>query len=90
WLDAEAVAARLAREGLPAEQRRAAAERWVADAVERVNADLAKFEQVKRFRVMDVPLTVAGGHLTSTLKLRRKEVWQSFRADFESMYEEAT
>lgn len=90
WLDEEAVASRLAREGLTAEQRRPEAERWVAAAVERVNAELAKFEQVKRFRVMDVPLTIAGGHLTSTLKLRRKEVWQSFRADFEAMYEGAT
>jgi len=89
WLDAENVAARLSREGVTAEMRREAIETWVAESVQRVNADLAKFEQVKRFRVMSVPLTVAGGHLTSTLKMRRKQVWQAFRAEFESLYEGA-
>jgi long-chain acyl-CoA synthetase len=88
WLDAEAVDARLAREGIGADGRAAAVERWVAEAVARANEELAKFEQVKRYAIMDVPLTVAGGHLTSTLKVRRKQVWESFRRELEQLYAE--
>ncbi len=90
WLDQEAVAARVAREGVSSDDRAAAIEVWIAEAVARTNEHLAKFEQIKRHRVMTVPLTVAGGHLTSTLKVRRKKVWEAFRAEFEGMYEEAT
>ncbi|NUP11243.1 MAG: AMP-binding protein [Polyangiaceae bacterium] len=89
WLDAEAVAQRLAREGIDNGGRPVAIQQWVASAIERVNQDLAKYEQIKRFRVMDVPLTVAGGHLTSTLKVRRKHVWKAFEREFESLYEES-
>jgi long-chain acyl-CoA synthetase len=86
WPDAEAVAARMAREGIEPAGRAAAVERWAAEAVGRANEELAKFEQVKRFAVMQVPLTVAGGHLTSTLKVRRKQVWEAFRAELEGLY----
>jgi long-chain acyl-CoA synthetase len=87
WLDPEAVAQRLSREGIDNGGRPAAIERWVSEAVERVNQDLAKYEQIKRFCVMNVPLTVAGGHLTSTLKVRRKQVWKTFEREFEALYE---
>jgi len=88
WLDAEAVAARLGREGIDSDGRSAAVQRWVSAAMDRANQELAKFEQIKKFCVMDIPLTVAGGHLTSTLKVRRKQVWESFRRQFEALYED--
>ena len=87
WLDAEAVAARLSKDGVDHAGRDAAIHELVQGAVDRVNQDLAKYEQVKAFKVMSVPLTIAGGHLTSTLKVRRKEVWKSFREEFASLYE---
>ena len=87
WLDAEAIAARLAQDGVDNGGRAEAIEKLVSEAVERVNQELAKYEQIKRFCVMEVPLTVAGGHLTSTLKVRRKEVWKSFGREFEALYE---
>ena len=52
----------------------------------RVNEHLASFEQIKRYRVMDAALTVAGGLLTSTLKPRRKQIYQAFAQDFEGIY----
>jgi long-chain acyl-CoA synthetase len=88
WLDAEAVAARLGREGVDNDGRAGAVQRWVSAAIEKANQELAKFEQIKKFCVMDIPLTVAGGHLTSTLKVRRKQVWASFRRQFEALYED--
>ncbi|MBK9033074.1 MAG: AMP-binding protein [Myxococcales bacterium] len=66
----------------------AAAEREaaVAAAVERVNRDLARFESIKKFWIADEPLTVEGGLLTSSLKLRRKAVYDRYRDRFEALY----
>ena len=61
----------------------------VARAVEAVNKELASFEQLKRFRVMTAPLTVESGLLTSTLKIKRKKVYETFKSEFESLYEGA-
>jgi long-chain acyl-CoA synthetase len=90
WLDPEAVAARLAKDGVDHVGRADAVAKLVREAVDRANQELAKYEQIKLFRVMEVPLTVAGGHLTSTLKVRRKAVWKAFEREFESMYQEGT
>jgi long-chain acyl-CoA synthetase len=87
WLDAEALDTKLAELGVSQSERREAVEKLVGEAIERVNAELARFEQIKRFRIFDTPLTVAGGLLTSTLKVRRKKVWEAFADDFEALYE---
>ena len=47
---------------------------------------LARFEQIKTFCIVDTPLTVARGLLTSTLKVRRKKVYEAFGAQFEALY----
>jgi long-chain acyl-CoA synthetase len=57
-----------------------------AAAVERVNRDLAKFETIKKFWIADEPLTIEAGLLTSSLKLRRKAVYQRYRDRFEALY----
>ncbi len=62
------------------------AERAVQERIDRVNAGLAHHEQVKRFRIMDRPLTVDGGLVTSTLKLRRKKIYEAFHDQFEALY----
>ncbi|RMF87684.1 MAG: long-chain fatty acid--CoA ligase [Nitrospirae bacterium] len=51
-------------------------------------ADLARYQQIKRFVVRCEPLTVEGGDLTPTLKVRRARVYERYRDLFESMYEE--
>ena len=43
----------------------------LAQAVEEVNADLSRPEQIRSFAVLPHPLTVERGELTPTLKLRR-------------------
>jgi long-subunit acyl-CoA synthetase (AMP-forming) len=50
---------------------------------------LARYETIKRFHVFfDAPLSVEAGHLTSTLKLRRKEIGAAFGAHLEALYAE--
>ena len=58
----------------------------VAAAVERVNSQLAKFETIKKFWICDEALSVESGLLTTSLKLRRKAVYDRYRDRFESLY----
>ncbi len=88
WLDPERLAERIAAANADADARDRAAADLVSASVERVNVELAKFEQIKRFKIMTTPLTVAGGFLTSTLKVRRKKVYEAFGRELESLYED--
>lgn len=85
WLDTNVVQERVAAAGGDADDPQVV-EGWVAAAVAAANAKLARFEQIKRFRVMDSPLSVANGLLTSTLKVRRKRVYAQFEAAFAGLY----
>ena len=58
----------------------------IAARIAAVNAHLAQFETIKKFWVATEPLTVEDGLLTSSLKLRRKAVYERFRDKFEAMY----
>jgi long-chain acyl-CoA synthetase len=58
----------------------------VQERIDRVNAELASYETIKRFAIMTTPLTVESGFLTPTLKLKRKRVYEAFRDRFEALY----
>lgn len=85
WLDDAVLAERLSTSGAAPDDA-AARESLVQAAVDAANAKLARFEQIKRFRIMERPLTVEEGLLTSTLKVRRKHVYKAFDAAFEGLY----
>ncbi len=57
--------------------------------VDRANEDLAQFEKIKNFSVLARELTVEDGHLTPTLKVRRRVVEEAFRERIEAMYQSA-
>jgi long-chain acyl-CoA synthetase len=87
WVDEAAVREHLARAGAaPAPGYRDALIALVQERIDRVNAELPGYETIKRFHVFDEPLTVAGGLLTPTLKVRRKKVYERFLAAFEALY----
>lgn len=46
----------------------------IAADIEKMNAKIGKWEQVKAFRLLPQPYTVEGGELTPTLKLKRKNI----------------
>lgn len=54
--------------------------------VNRVNKQLAAFEQVKRFRILPRELSIDHGELTPTMKVRRKQVMENFHADIDALY----
>jgi len=60
----------------------------VGRAIEAVNANLARFETIKKFTILPGDLTVEGGELTPTLKLKRKVVVQRHAAQIASMYQD--
>jgi len=55
-------------------------------AIERINRDFSHPEQIKRWAFVDQPLSVAAGHLTPTLKLRREVVRRQWGTIVESLY----
>ena len=55
-------------------------------SVDEINRDLASFESLKYFRVVDVPFTVESGLLTASFKVKRKEVSKRFASLIDEMY----
>lgn len=87
----EAAVARLARErqweGSHAElTRNPEVLAWLQADVDAVNAKLAPFEAIKKFRVLPRQFTIATAELTPTLKLRRHVISGLYPALIEEMY----
>jgi long-chain acyl-CoA synthetase len=51
-----------------------------------INANLAQFEQIKKFALLDRELTQDGGELTPTLKVKRRVIDQKFGLIIDSLY----
>jgi long-chain acyl-CoA synthetase len=58
--------------------------------VEEVNGELARFETIKKFRLLAQPFTMDGGELTPTLKVKRRVIEERFGALLDAMYREPT
>ncbi len=71
-----------AAEGMSDDEIRAV----VQGAVDDVNADSARVRQLKKFVILDDPLSIEGGELTPTLKVKRKVVREHFADEIEAMY----
>jgi len=59
----------------------------VQKIVNRVNKQLAPFEQVKRFRILHREFTIENGEVTATMKVRRQRVLENFRTELDSLYQ---
>jgi long-chain acyl-CoA synthetase len=58
----------------------------VGKLVKRVNQQLAPFEQIKRFRILERDFSIERGELTPTMKVRRKQVIENFRHAVNELY----
>jgi long-chain acyl-CoA synthetase len=58
----------------------------VRERIDAVNQKVASFETIKKFMLVDGPLTVENGLLTPTLKVRRKKVYERFGPAFATLY----
>ena len=67
-----------------------AAKAMVQEAIDTLNADLARYETLKYFRLLPKDLTIEDGLITPSLKVKRKAVEQRYQSLLDSMYEGAT
>jgi long-chain acyl-CoA synthetase len=65
---------------------RAAAEQRVKAAVRAANTQLAEWEQIRKFKVLDRDFTIDSGELTPTMKVRRTKVLDNWKAEISSLY----
>jgi long-chain acyl-CoA synthetase len=59
----------------------------VQGAIDAVNADRSRFEQVKRFTVLPREFTLEADELTPTLKVRRKVILDHFAREVSALYD---
>jgi long-chain acyl-CoA synthetase len=58
----------------------------IGQEIERANAQLARVEQIKQFRIIDALLTAEDEELTPTMKLKRKVIATKYAHLIEQMY----
>ena len=58
--------------------------------IEKIQKDLPTYEKVRRFELLSQALTVEGGEITPTMKVKRKVVEEKFAPLIEKMYEDVT
>ncbi len=58
--------------------------------IDSIQRDLPTFEKVRRFELLPQALTVEGGEITPTMKVKRKVVEEKFAQLIEKMYEDVT
>jgi long-chain acyl-CoA synthetase len=58
----------------------------VQAAVDEANRAVSRAESIRRFRILPVDFTEAGGQLTPTLKVRRSVVLEQFADEVEALY----
>ena len=58
----------------------------LTEAIEQMNTTLSHPEQVKRFKVIDTPLTIGRGELTPSLKVKRQVVITHYQSQISELY----
>ncbi|GAA2895680.1 long-chain fatty acid--CoA ligase [Pseudonocardia halophobica] len=58
----------------------------IAAAVEEANQAVSRAERIRKFRILPVDFTEAGGELTPTLKVKRAVVAQQYAAEIAAIY----
>ena len=90
-LDAEVAPAWAASRGIEADSLAALADHpavlaAVGEAVAAANQQLARVQQVKRWRLLPVEWTAESEELTPTLKLKRRVVHAKYSDDIDTLY----
>jgi long-chain acyl-CoA synthetase len=61
----------------------------VQEAVDAINANLPRYETIKKFAILETDFSIEGGELTASMKTRRKAVEEKYRATIDGFYEGA-
>ncbi|MDX1502102.1 MAG: long-chain fatty acid--CoA ligase [Thermoanaerobaculia bacterium] len=92
--DLENLASWATRQGFPLDSRQAAADddrvrALIGGEVAKVNAGLARYEQIHAWRLLPAEFTIEGGELTPTQKVKRRVVTKKYADEIERLYREA-
>ena len=60
----------------------------VAEVMAGFNAQLASYETVKKFKILDHDFSVENGELTASLKMKRRLIAERYRAVFDAFYDD--
>jgi long-chain acyl-CoA synthetase len=82
WCERKGISAKTNKEMV---ENAAVLERFQRE-IEELNQSFAKWEQVKKFELVDHDWTVDGGQLTPTMKLRRKIIMEKYKDLVEKIY----
>jgi long-chain acyl-CoA synthetase len=75
---------------VPALVRSPEVQELVSGVVDEVNRERSRYEQIKRFAILDRDFEMERGEVTPTLKLRRRVVLEHFADEVDSLYDGAT
>ncbi len=53
-----------------------------------MNKQIARVENIRKFRLLDKKLYTEDGEVTPTMKVKRKAIYAQYRDQIESMYRE--
>jgi long-chain acyl-CoA synthetase len=90
-LDSEAITEWAGKHGLAGKSfteiaRHEKTRELIAGYIDALNAQLNRWEQIKRFAIIDRELSIEAGDLTPSLKLRRKVVVENFADRLSALY----
>ncbi|MEP7330749.1 MAG: long-chain fatty acid--CoA ligase [Terracoccus sp.] len=85
WAATQGLAGKSYAEIATSPQARALVQKYVDD----LNAGLNRWETIKSFAVLDHDLSVEGGELTPSMKLRRRMVTEKYRDEIDKLYADA-
>ncbi len=93
-LDEESIPKWAAENGLPGKDVPALVKEdrviaMVQRSIDQLNAELASYETVKKFAILERDFTVETGELTASLKVKRKEVERRYREVLDGFYQGA-
>ena len=60
----------------------------IGEEVAKVNKQLARVENIRKFRLLDKKLYTEDGEVTPTMKVKRKSINEQYKDLIESMYRE--
>ncbi|MCK5783284.1 MAG: long-chain fatty acid--CoA ligase [Desulfobacterales bacterium] len=60
--------------------------RFFEAQVEKVNQKLARYEQIKKFRLLSLPFSEETGELTPTQKMKRRVIYEKYSNEINSLY----
>ena len=60
----------------------------IQDEVDKVNAQIARVENIRKFRILDKKLYTEDGEVTPTMKVKRKSINEQYKDLIESMYKD--